>query len=154
VRSRRVSIAKPNNTLEAGILQAIMRGDAIELRILLAEGRGTSLLSANDVAIAERALGAIEVLGAEDATFLAGRYGSDFANTINHIFGNAAHKLGPLVKEFGSAEKAFVAAQRIVDAAFKAEGAVPKAIKLGQSTVRVNTAVGDGIAQIRTMYIP
>jgi hypothetical protein len=148
------SLVVPRNTVEAGISRAILRGDATELRLLLSEARGTAAISADDVLIAQRALSAIESIGAQDAALLAGRYGVNFTNTINHAFGRAAHNLAPVVKEFGSAARAFVEAQRAVDAAYAATGTFPSVIRLGAYNVRVSGAVSEGVAYIRTLFIP
>lgn len=144
------SLSRPNTTYEAGVRQAILRGDVEELRGLL----GNGVLSDTDYLIAQRALAAMESVGSQDAAMLASRYGVDFTSTINHAFGVAKHKLAKVMAEFGSAAKAFVEAQRIVDAAYAANGSIPQVIRLGTVDVQVRGAVIDGVAYIRTLFVP
>jgi RHS repeat-associated protein len=144
------SLAHPTNTYEAGVRQAILRGDVGELQALL----GNGVLSAEDALIAQRALTAMESLGPEGAQLLASRYGVNYANTVNHAFGQAKHNLGPLVQEFGSPAQAFVQVQTAVDTAFAATGNIPAAVQVGRFTVQVRGAIMDGVAQIRTLFIP
>lgn len=127
-----------------------MRGDAQELRTLL----GNGFLSADDALIAQRALAAMESLGAEGARLLASRYGVNYANTVNHAFGRAKHNLGPLAQEFGSPAQAFLQVQTAVDTAFAATGNIPAAVQVGRFTVQVRGAIMDGAAHIRTLFIP
>jgi RHS repeat-associated protein len=80
-------------------------------------------------------------------------------NKLHHIFGQARHKLDPLVTEFGSPEKAFAALQRstqaAVDAAGTAEGALFKhVVKVGSMEVSVSGRVVDGVARIGTARVP
>ena len=143
------SIAHPTNTLEAGIQQAILRGDAQELRLLLGEAN----LTANDLAIAQRALGAIESLGADAARSLASRYGVDYANTMIHAMNNSGHNLAALVQSLGSPAKVFLEVQRLVDAAVAASGNAPSVVQVGNTLVQVRVVLVDGVARIRTMYV-
>jgi len=146
------SLARPTNTIEGGMHRAILRGDVDELRLLLREN--PNVLKGDDVLIVQRAITAMESLGAQDSALLASRYGVNFWNTINHSFGQVSHNLGRVAQEFGSAAKAFAEAQRAVDAAYTATGRIPQVIQLGSSNVQVRGAVVDGIAQIRTLFIP
>lgn len=140
-----------DSSLVNGIRQAIIRGDVEELRLLLGNA---AELSSTDLAIAQRALTAMESLGPEGAKLLASRYGVNFANTVNHAFGQAKHNLGPLVQEFGSPAQAFVQVQTAVDAAFATTGNIPAAVQVGRFTVQVRGAIMDGVAHIRTLFIP
>jgi RHS repeat-associated protein len=145
-------VGTPKNSLEAGIQQAIRRGDIGELRLLL--GEAGEQLTANELLIAQRALAAMETLTAEDTAMLSARYGVDFANKIIHVFGKSAHGLGGVVEELGSAAKAFAEAQRAVETAYAATGSMPSTIQLGSFIVRVTGAVVEGTPRIGTMFIP
>ena len=144
------SLVHPKNTYEAGVRQAILRGDVAELETLL----GNGVLSADDALIAQRALVAMKSLGPEGAQLLASRYGVNYANTVNHAFGQAKHNLGPLAQEFGSPAQAFVQVQAAVDTTFAATGNIPAAVQVGRFTVQVRGAIMDGVANIRTLFIP
>jgi filamentous hemagglutinin len=143
-------LGRPTNTLEAGIQQAILRGDAAELETLLGEAN----LSANDSAIAQRALSAMEKLGATDARMLAQRYGIDFANKIGHVLGESGHNLGGLIQRFGSAERAFVQIQNGVDSLSLSAGQFETTIAVGGVNVTVRGIVLDGVARISTAFVP
>jgi filamentous hemagglutinin len=134
------------------VQQAILRGDAAELEIIL--GNGTFSSGAEE-ALAYRALAAMRALGTQDARMLAERYGIDFANRINHVFGRAGHNLGSLVQEFGgSAARAFAATQRAVEAAYAAAGEIPTIVRVGMFNVSVEVVLNAGLVQIATAYIP
>lgn len=142
------SLAAPSNTLEAGIRQAMLRGDAAELRLLLGEVSG---LSASDMAMAQRAAATIESLGAGDSAMLASRYGIDWANRVHHIF-EGAHQgqVGQaLITRFGSPAKAFAQIQRAVEAAHPGTG--PATVNVGGIAVQVRGAVVDGVYKISTV---
>lgn len=109
------SLTQPTNTMEAGIHNAIMRGDAQELRTLLGQA---GKLSANDSAIAQRALSSMGRLGAQDARLLAQRYGIDWANKVQHALKTASD--GPvkraLFQRYGSAEAVFAQVDKALNA--------------------------------------
>ncbi len=140
----------PRNTVEAGIKNAILRGDVEELRLLLGEAN----LSVNDLVIAKRALSAMESLGAADARMLAQRYGVDFANRIGHVFGKTTHKLEGLIKQFGSPERAFTQVQSRIDSLSLSAGKFEKIVNVGGTNVTVRGVVQDGLARISTIFIP
>lgn len=144
------SLAHPKDTLEAGIRQAMLRGDAAELRLLLGEAN----LSASDLAIAQRALSVMQNLGAQEARMLAERYGIDFANKIGHAFGKEMHNLGGLVRHFGSAERAFVQIQTRIDSLALPAGRFEQSLNIGGSNITVRGFVQDGAAKIGTIFKP
>lgn len=117
----RASLANPTNTLEGGIRNAILRGDAQELRALLGQA---SELSANDAAIARRALSSMEAVGAADARNLAGRYGIDWANKVVHALktGKEGAIKRALFERYRTAEAVFAR----VDEAVAALRSLPK----------------------------
>lgn len=80
------SLTQPTNSLEAGIRNAILRGDSQELRVLLEQA---GKLSSSDSAIAQRALASMERIAAQDAKALAERYGIDWANKVQHALKTA-----------------------------------------------------------------
>lgn len=144
------SLSHPKNTYEAGVRQAILRGDAQELRTLL----GNGVLSADDALIAQRALTAMESLGAENSAMLAGRYGVDWANKVGHVFGKEMHNLGGLVEKFGSAERAFVQIQTRIDSLALPAGRFEQSLSVGGTNITVTGRVIDGVAKIGTIFKP
>jgi RHS repeat-associated protein len=82
-------------------------------------------------------------------------------NKLNHIFGKAAHKLGPLLKHFGGSrelagdaiEKAF---QEAVESGVYAGQDLTKgiAISVAGELVVVRGEIVDGIARVGTVFIP
>lgn len=145
------SLAQPTNSMEAGIRNAILRGDTQELRTLLGQAGD---LSSSDAAIARRALASMEKLAAEDAQALARRYGLDWANTLQHALKTAAD--GPvkqaLLQQYGSPEKVFVQLDQVV-AAFQnvPEGKFTREIVLDGIKVIVRCFGKGGIAILRTI---
>lgn len=109
----RASLTRPTNTLEGGIQNAILRGDAQELRVLLEQA---GELSSSDAAIARRALVSMERVAVQDAKSLAQRYGIDWANKVQHAL--KTPKTGPvkeaLFRRYGTAEAIFTRLDRIV----------------------------------------
>ncbi len=144
------SLAHPTNTLEAGVRQAILRGDVGELRVLLGEAN----LTANDMAMAQRALSAMENLSGQEARMLAKRYGLDFANKIGHAFGKELHNLDTLVRTFGSPERAFVQIQNQVDALSLSAGPFTRVLTIDSVNVTIRGFVQNGIAKIGTVFVP
>ncbi len=79
------------------------------------------------------------------------------ANTVNHIFGKAAHHLGGLVTRFGSPEAAYTALYDATSAAVRAQGTTglfQTAVKVAGETVTVRGNVIDGVVRISTAFIP
>lgn len=144
------SLAHPKNTYEAGVRQAILRGDVQELRTLL----GNGVLSADDAIIAQRALMGMESLGAESSSMLASRYGVDWANRVGHAFGKDMHNLGGLVEKFGSAERAFVQIQTRIDSLALPAGNFERSLSIGGANITVTGRVIDGAAKIGTIFKP
>jgi len=147
------SLAHPTNTLEAGVRQAILRGDVNELRLLLGEAN----LSASDMAIAQRALTTIETVGPENASMLAERYGVDWANRVHHIF-EGAHQgtIGDaLLSRFGSPAEAMAQIQRVVEATRPSTGFLSNTFKTSVNvegiSVQVRGRLIDGIYRIGTI---
>ena len=138
-------------SIESAIQQAILRGDVDALRTLLGE---VASLSANDLAMAQRALAAMENLGAQEAKMLAERYGIDFANKIGHAFGKDGHKLDAVVQAFGSAERAFVEIQGQLDAMSLSAGNSTQILNVGGINVTVQAFVRNGTAKIVNIFIP
>ena len=129
--------------------QAILNGDAAELRLALGE---VTTLSASDVAIAQRALAAMETVGVENAKALATRYGVDWAHKAHHVFGQSKHGLDSLAQTIGSREAAFAELQRAVDAAYKATGQFPKSVDVRGTVVRVQGAIVDNLLRINAGF--
>jgi len=146
------SLARPRNTVEAKIQQALMQGDAAELRLAL--GEAGSEVSVSDIAMAQRALGAMENLSPESAKMLAERYGLDFANKIGHAFGKEMHNLDGLVQTYGSAERAFVQVQAQVDSLSLSAGQFQQVVSVGGINVTVRGFVQNGVAKIATIFKP
>jgi RHS repeat-associated protein len=148
------SLAHPTNTMEAGIRQAILRGDVGELRLLLGEASG---LSASDMVIAQRALATMESLGAENSALLAGRYGVDWVNKAGHIF-EGVHQ-GPvgqaLLGKFGSPAEAMAQVQRALEVAKPSTGlfgnTFQTTVNVQGIAVQVRGAVVDGAYKIGTI---
>jgi len=91
-------------------------------------------------------------MAAENAEKFAGE-----ANKLNHVFGNARHKLGPLVEQFGSREKAIDAIKGAAEGAVKAKditGVFETAVNVGGKEVTVRGVVADGAVKIGTAFIP
>jgi RHS repeat-associated protein len=89
--------------------------------------------------------------GANAAT----RAGLD-SNKLNHIFGQSKHNLTPVVKQFGSIQKAGQALAQATQAVLKGkpDGLFKEAIKVGDQTVTVKGNIINGIAKISSAYIP
>jgi hypothetical protein len=79
-------------------------------------------------------------------------------NKLNHIFGDPAHNLGPVVEHFGSQEVAFHALKSTTEAALKsqglAEGTFRIVVDLAGAQVSVRGAVVNGAVRIGTAFIP
>lgn len=109
------SLANPTNTVEAGIRKAILEGNTEELRLLLGQA---GELSSSDAAIARRALASMEVLGQRGAQRIAGRYGLDWANKVQHALKttrDGAIKRA-LLARYGSPERVFERVDQIIGA--------------------------------------
>jgi ABC-type histidine transport system ATPase subunit len=132
------------------VRQAIIRGDVAELETLL----GNGVLSANDAVIAQRALTAMQSLGAENSAMLASRYGVDWANKVTHAFGKEMHNLGGLVEKFGSTERAFVQIQTRVDSMALSAGQFERSLSVAGTNLTVRGFVQDGVAKISTIFKP
>lgn len=150
--SLQASLTNPTNSLEAGIRNAIVRGDAQELRVLLGQA---SELSASDTAIAQRALSSMEAVGASSARSLAGRYGIDWANKAHHALNSS--KSGAvkeaLLARYQTAVKAFARVDEAVAVLTgMAEGGFERAVLVDGMTVWVRGAVRDGFAFIGTIF--
>jgi filamentous hemagglutinin len=146
-------LVHPTNTLEAGIRQAILKGDVEELKLLL----GQANLSANDMAIAQRALSMMESVGGENASMLAERYGVDWANKVDHIFNSVRE--GPikdaLLNTFKSPAEAVAEIQRALNAAKPAgnffTGRFETNVNVQGINVTVRGIVKDGLPKISTI---
>lgn len=78
------------------------------------------------------------------------------ANKLNHIFGKAAHNLGPLVARFGSQAAAHAALERATQAAVRSQGlsgVYRVTVNVGGQAVEVTGKVVNGIVRIGTAYI-
>jgi filamentous hemagglutinin len=147
------SLSKPTNTYEVGVRQAILRGDAQELRTLL----GNGVLSVDDALIAQRALAGMESLGASNSAMLSGRYGVNWVNRVHHIF-EGVHQ-GPvgqaLLGRFGSPLEAMAQVQRAVEVAKPATGMFSNTfrstVNVQGIAVQVRGAVVDGVYKIGTI---
>lgn len=87
----------------------------------------------------------------------AARAAQAHANTLRHIFGQARHKLGNLVKLFGTEEKAFNAVQRATEGAVQSQGikgVFETVVKVGTETITVRGKVIDGAVRISTFFKP
>ena len=146
------SIAHPTNTLEAGIQQAILRGDAQELRLLLGEAN----LTASDMAIAQRTLTVIESVSPQEARLLAERYGVDLGNKLAHIFENSLHDHGltALVEASGTVGRAFLGVQAAIDSLSLPAGVFQRVVSVSGVNITVRGIVINGVARINTMFIP
>jgi hypothetical protein len=79
------------------------------------------------------------------------------ANKLNHIFGKAAHNLGPLVEKFGSQEATFNAVQSATQTAVKSggiTGVFETTVNVAGQNVVVRGNVIEGTARIGTFFIP
>ena len=79
------------------------------------------------------------------------------SNTLNHIFGKAAHNLSSLVARFGSREAAFSAVRSATQAAVRAKGITgifETTVRVGGQSVVVRGNVINGIARIGTFFVP
>lgn len=146
------SLSSPTNSLEAGVRNAILRGDAQELRALLGQA---SELSANDAAIAQRALSSMETVGAADARLLATRYGLDWANKVHHAINSSRSGAvrEALLARYQTAAKAFARVDDAVAALTDmAEGKFERAVMVDGMSVWVRGYVRDGLAFIGTIF--
>ena len=78
-------------------------------------------------------------------------------NKINHIFGQAKHKLGPVIAALGSAEEAARQLQAAVDAAIRRAniaGVFEIQVSIGGHWVTVRGLVTGGQANIGSAWIP
>lgn len=145
------SLTHPTNTLEAGIRNAIMRGDAQELRTLLSHAGD---LSSSDAAIARRALASIERIGAEDAQLVAKRYGLDWANKVEHALRttrDGAVKRA-LFERYKTAEAIFVRLQKALDSLRDLpDGNYAQLLTVDGLDVTLRIYVESGIARISTI---
>jgi filamentous hemagglutinin len=147
------SLAHPQNTYEAGVRQAILKGDVSELEALL--GNGT--LSAQDALIAQRSLAAMRSAGTENSALLAGRYGVDWVNKVGHIF-EGAHQ-GPvgqaLLRRFGSPIEAMAQVQRALEVTKPSTGLFSNTfqttVNVQGVAVPVRGALVDGVYRIGTI---
>jgi hypothetical protein len=79
-------------------------------------------------------------------------------NKLHHIFGQAKHKLGPLLEKFGGSQEAtFRAVENATQKAVGPQGlqdVFETTVKLGDQTVGVSGRVIDGTARIGSFWIP
>jgi len=79
------------------------------------------------------------------------------ANTVNHVFGKAVHKLAPLIVRFGSTTAAFKAIESATVSAVRSQnltGIFETIVKVGGSDVTVRGAVVDNVVRVSTAFIP
>ena len=138
------------NSVDATVKAAILRGDVGMLETALAE---SASLTANEAAIARNALAAMRNISANDARYLAERYGWDWANKVNHIFKSHSGGIGnSLLQRAGSAEKAILSAQRAIDRmGITGSGQRYVIIKIYDMSIRARVFIKDGIARISTL---
>ena len=94
--------------------------------------------------------------GAGSAAAKAGAAAID-ANKFAHIFGNAQHDLGALVRKIGSQEATFTAVQGATQAAVKGQGlsgVFQTTVTVAGQNVVVKGNLIDDIARIGTFLIP
>ncbi len=145
------SLTQPTNSLEAGIRNAILRGDAQELRVLMGQA---GELSSSDAAIAQRALASMETLGAQDSSLLAERYGVDWANKIAHALKSETDGAvkRALLERYGSAEAAFLRVHKVVETLKNLpRGVSERLVNVDGLEVLVRIYVQRGVAQIATI---
>ncbi len=77
-------------------------------------------------------------------------------NKLNHIFGNPAHNLDPVVQQFGSQADAYNALQQAVGDQLGSggTGTYSTVVNVGGYDVTVTGAYVDGVPRIGTAYIP
>lgn len=143
------SLFQPQTTLEAGVRNAILRGDIQELRLLLSEAN----LSTADAAYAQRILASMEKIGESNSRLLAERYGVDWLNKVHHIFKGHQGSIGnTLIQKSGSMENAVVATQKAVDALkLTKTGNYPVTVTVNGITVIVRVYVNNGVSRIATI---
>jgi hypothetical protein len=77
------------------------------------------------------------------------------ANKLNHIFGNPAHGLDGLVKQFGSEQAAYQAIQQATEVTVKAQritGLFRTKVRVGPETITVKGKVINGTVKIGTAH--
>ena len=143
------SLFKPNNTVEAKARQAILEGNIGELELVIETGG----LIGEDLIIAQRLLTAMRSIGAEDAKFLASRYGVSWWNNAHHAFKGHSGVIGnQLLQTFGSKEKVFLAVQKALDTKkFTVSGSQVTMVTLNGIQTQVRIYVKDGVATISTI---
>ena len=143
------SLFQPQTTLEAGVRNAILRGDIQELRLLLSEAN----LSTADAAYAQRILASMEKIGESNSRLLAERYGVDWLNKVHHIFKGHQGSIGnTLIQKSGFMENAVVATQKAVDALkLTKTGNYPVTVTVNGITVIVRVYVNNGVSRIATI---
>ncbi|HGK6042705.1 TPA: DUF637 domain-containing protein [Neisseria meningitidis] len=143
------SLFQPQTTLEAGVRNAILRGDIQELRLLLGEAN----FSTADAAYAQRILASMEKIGESNSRLLAERYGVDWLNKVHHIFKGHQGSIGnTLIQKSGSMENAVVATQKAVDALkLTKTGNYPVTVTVNGITVIVRVYVNNGVSRIATI---
>lgn len=143
------SLFQPQTTLEAGVRNAILRGDIQELRLLLGEVN----FSKAEAAYAQRILASMEKIGESNSRLLAERYGVDWLNKVHHVFKGHQGSIGnTLIQKSGSMENAFVATQKAVDALklTRTEN-YPVTVTVNGITVIVRVYVNNGVSRIATI---
>ena len=143
------SLFQPQTTLQAGVRNAILRGDIQELRLLLSGAN----LSTADAAYAQRILASMEKIGESNSRLLAERYGVDWLNKVHHIFKGHQGSIGnTLIQKSGSMENAVVATQKAVDALkLTKTGNYPVTVTVNGITVIVRVYVNNGVSRIATI---
>ncbi|EOB40007.1 pre-toxin domain with VENN motif family protein, partial [Neisseria meningitidis 69176] len=143
------SLFQPQTTLEAGVRNAILRGDIQELRLLLGEAN----FSTADAAYAQRILASMEKIGESNSRLLAERYGVDWLNKVHHIFKGHQGSIGnTLIQKSGSMGNAVVATQKAVDALkLTKTGNYPVTVTVNGITVIVRVYVNNGVSRIATI---
>jgi hypothetical protein len=97
---------------------------------------------------------ALAVLTAMGETGAVGP-GVGLLNTINHIFGKAAHNLGGLVQQYGSARAAFAALEKATTAQVVAKGLTgqfEEVVNVGGTNVTVRGIAINGVVKIGTAF--
>jgi hypothetical protein len=151
------SLTKPSpldSSFVVAIRQALLKGDVVQLRLLLEAGGAG--LTPHELVIAQRALVAMETMTQAEIRLLIDRYGIDFVNKAIHIFNKPGHNLAALEATFPSAGSGFAALQRALEAsvANAAAGATETIIAINGFLVTVRYQVIDGITKISTLFIP
>jgi RHS repeat-associated protein len=77
-------------------------------------------------------------------------------NKLNHIFGNSAHNLDPLVEQYGSQEAAYNGIDQAVSTQLGTggTGTFSTVVNVGGTNVTVTGAFVNGVPRIGTAYIP